>query len=396
MNAYTFSRAANALQLAAADKRRVSGSTHSFYAYPARFAPEFAATAIAHFSKPGDTVCDPYMGGGTTVVEAIRVGRDAVGCDLNELAVFVARVKSTPLMTDERSAVATWAARTVPFLSYYAPAPPRLVGRELKMTRNLTLPRARFIKKIVHLALRSAEAELPTRASQAFARCVLLRVGQWALNGKRTATPLWAFRGKLIEMFDDMLAAMASSAGELDPAQGAGRRQLINADAATLPHFEPFASGRRADLVVTSPPYPKIHVLYHRWQVDGRRETPAPYWIAGASDGQGASFYNFADRSDDAMDTYFARSLETLRGVRSVMRNGGYVVQMLAFGDPHGHLPRYLHNMRESGFREVGIAVDAGSADGRIWRNVPNRKWHATLRGRTSSSREVVLIHQAV
>ena len=31
-----------------------------------------------------------------------------------------------------------------------------------------------------------------------------------------------------------------------------------------------------ADLVVTSPPYPGIHMLYHRWQVDGRKETDAP------------------------------------------------------------------------------------------------------------------------
>jgi hypothetical protein len=35
----------------------------------------------------------------------------------------------------------------------------------------------------------------------------------------------------------------------------------------------------RPKLVLTSPPYPGLHVLYHRWQVKGRRETPAPFWV---------------------------------------------------------------------------------------------------------------------
>jgi hypothetical protein len=38
-------------------------------------------------------------------------------------------------------------------------------------------------------------------------------------------------------------------------------------------------------LVLTSPPYPGVHVLYHRWQVDGRKETPLPFMIAGKLDG---------------------------------------------------------------------------------------------------------------
>lgn len=53
----------------------VSGLTHSFYRYPARFSPQFARTAIEAFTQPGDTVFDPFMGGGTTVVEALALGR---------------------------------------------------------------------------------------------------------------------------------------------------------------------------------------------------------------------------------------------------------------------------------------------------------------------------------
>ena len=52
----------------------VGGLTHNFYKYPARFSPEFARAAIEAFTEPGDLVLDPYVGGGTTLVEARALG----------------------------------------------------------------------------------------------------------------------------------------------------------------------------------------------------------------------------------------------------------------------------------------------------------------------------------
>ena len=49
-------------------------------------------------------------------------------------------------------------------------------------------------------------------------------------------------------------------------------------------------------LVLTSPPYPGVHVLYHRWQVDGRKEAPLPFMIANKLDGAGLSYYTMGDR----------------------------------------------------------------------------------------------------
>jgi adenine-specific DNA methylase len=42
-------------------------------------------------------VLDPFMGGGTTVVEALRLGFDAIGYDLNPIAWFIVRGETTPL-----------------------------------------------------------------------------------------------------------------------------------------------------------------------------------------------------------------------------------------------------------------------------------------------------------
>ena len=46
-------------------------------AHPAKMLPAIAATAITRYSEPGDLVADPMCGIGTTLVEAIHLGRDA-------------------------------------------------------------------------------------------------------------------------------------------------------------------------------------------------------------------------------------------------------------------------------------------------------------------------------
>src|SRR5579871_4695794 len=73
----------------------VRGLTHGFYKYPARFSPSFVRAAIETFTQPGEYVLDNHMGGGTALVEALALGRHAVGVDISALAEFVTRVKTT-------------------------------------------------------------------------------------------------------------------------------------------------------------------------------------------------------------------------------------------------------------------------------------------------------------
>src|SRR6266511_6129821 len=51
-------------------------------AHPARMPPDLAATLINDYTRPGDLVFDPLAGSGTTLVEAVHLGRDAVGMEL--------------------------------------------------------------------------------------------------------------------------------------------------------------------------------------------------------------------------------------------------------------------------------------------------------------------------
>ena len=50
-------------------------------AHPAKMLPAIARAAISDYTSPGDYVLDPMCGIGTTLVEAVHLGRDAVGVE---------------------------------------------------------------------------------------------------------------------------------------------------------------------------------------------------------------------------------------------------------------------------------------------------------------------------
>ena len=50
--------------------------------HPAKMLPHLAAHAINAYTAPGDLVLDPMCGVGTTLVEAVHAGRDAIGIDI--------------------------------------------------------------------------------------------------------------------------------------------------------------------------------------------------------------------------------------------------------------------------------------------------------------------------
>lgn len=72
-------------------------STHSIHPYVAAINPPLARTLITHYVPQGETVLDPFCGGGGVLVEAILAGREAVGCDVNPLAAIISRVKTRHL-----------------------------------------------------------------------------------------------------------------------------------------------------------------------------------------------------------------------------------------------------------------------------------------------------------
>src|SRR5262249_43466601 len=134
--------------------------------------------------------------------------------------------------------------------------------------------------------------------------------------------------------------------------------------------------------ILTSPPYPGVHVVYHRWQILGRRETPAPFLFAGSEDGLGESHYLLGPRSEPGLVTYYTRLKRTFRALFSLVNDDSIVVQLVAFSDPSWQLPAYLQALEDAGFVEAQILMDSANLfEGRLWRHVPGRKWYASRKG---------------
>lgn len=52
---------------------------------------------VSHYSSPGDVVLDPFCGGGTTVIESLKLKRRVVGVDINPLATYVTQMEARPI-----------------------------------------------------------------------------------------------------------------------------------------------------------------------------------------------------------------------------------------------------------------------------------------------------------
>lgn len=377
----------------ARDTRPVAGLTHNFYRYPARFSPAFVRAAINAFTQTGDFVLDPYVGGGTSLVEAMALGRHAVGVDISELAEFVAKVKTLVLSEGELDRLTQWAETLPDQINIHRWSPTFADYAEQGYYKHLNHPSRWRLRKAIEQALIGA-FRLETPRIEAFGRCVVLRTAQWALDGRKKLPSISEFRKMLANNAREMIAAArefraAARSHDKPPAV-----RVLNRSAAGLEGDHRLISLPSPRLVLTSPPYPGIHVLYHRWQVDGRKEAPLPFMIANKLDGAGSSYYTMGDRKYPELATYFANIEETMSSVAALADDQTIFVQMVAFSDPGWQLPRYLETMERLGLSELLLPALDGEADGRLWRSVPNRRWYSDQRGETPGSEEVVLLHR--
>lgn len=76
---------------------KTKSCTHGLHSYPAMFIPQVANRLLQKYSKEGETICDIFCGSGSALVESRILNRNAFGIDLNPLAIFLAKVKTTPI-----------------------------------------------------------------------------------------------------------------------------------------------------------------------------------------------------------------------------------------------------------------------------------------------------------
>lgn len=91
-------------------KQRAASSLHEI-SYRACYKPQLPRFFIERLTGAADTIYDPFLGRGTTMIEAALLGRSVVGCDINPLSSILTAPRLRPpsvRQVRERLATVNW------------------------------------------------------------------------------------------------------------------------------------------------------------------------------------------------------------------------------------------------------------------------------------------------
>ena len=375
---------------AANDQSRVRGYTHRFYTYPAGFSPVFVEAAIKTFTKENDLILDPFMGGGTSIIEAIRSNRKVVGIDLNPISTFVSKVKITKLSKIQINKIEFWAYLMSKNLHYNL--------KDDKFSRDaLCLINYKGLgrKQIFNLKtiIKGASfylhklKEVKNKKVNDFLKLLLLRCLHSTLHDKRPIADFHVFKAKIRSNSLDMLEGMSSLDKYL--VNSRNKFSIYNKSSSTA-HKTKELKRKKIKLIITSPPYPGINVSYSRWQIHGRRNTTLPYLVLGFPIPENKSIFNFQSPRNNTYDKYFDTLASIFTSLRKISSKETVILQLVAFNSELGLFEKYLKTLENCGFKEMKLKLN-----GRVWRKVPNRSWQARfVKGDIPASNEVLLMHK--
>ena len=374
---------------AANDQSRVRGSTHRFYTYPAGFSPVFVEAAIKSLTRKNDLVLDPFMGGGTTLVEGLIANRKVVGIDLNPISTFVTKVKATKLSKKNRKFIEDWAEdmsnkikfnikddrfvkKAFSIINYKG-----LGKKEILNLKNIIKGSSFYLKNL---------KRIKNKKESDFLRLLLLRCLHSTLHDKRPIADFHVFKSKIRSNSLDMLEGMKS----LDPyLKNSRNKYKIYNKSSSQSHKIKELKSKKVSLIVTSPPYPGINIPYARWQIHGRRNTTLPYLILGFKIPENKSIFNFQNPRNESLNIYFNTMKNIFSSLRKISSRKTNILQLVAFNNKKGVFNKYLKTLEECGFKEIHL-----KKNGYVWRKVPNRSWQARLKGNIPTSNEVLLLHK--
>jgi len=251
-----------------ADDPYVNAHMHGFHSYPARLHPRTAQRLVSGLTQPGDTVLDPFCGGGTVLVESRIAGRLVCGLDANPLAVALSSLKLHRTSASERRellAVAKSVAET---------ADARRLAKAGPTRRHRASEVSEF-EPHVFLELDGLQSGIRQVADR-FQQSALMLVLSSLLNkvsrrasdtNSGSSRQKWAagFAIRFFTMKAQELVARLTELERIVPKQATRPPIIELGDARKLP-FRP----NSVAAVVTSPPYPGVYdyVEHHRLRMN--------------------------------------------------------------------------------------------------------------------------------
>ena len=75
-------------------ERERTKHVHRLHPYLGKFVPQLVEALLTRYVRPGGRVLDPFAGSGTTLVQALESGYDAVGVDIAAFNALLISVKT--------------------------------------------------------------------------------------------------------------------------------------------------------------------------------------------------------------------------------------------------------------------------------------------------------------
>jgi DNA methylase len=241
-------------------ERERTKHVHRLHPYLGKFIPQLVEALLGRYFPPGGRVLDPFAGSGTTLVQSLESGYDAVGVDIAAFNCLLMEVKTRKydlfrLETEIRDVVRrveTFDARRAPASGYsarwYAPR----AAAELLAFRDVIdeYEHADVLRIVLARAARSAR--LTTHFDLDFPRAPQLEP-YWCHKHKRICRPVDRGEHFLRRYAVDTLTRIK----EFSRVRARGREAgVLHGDARELDYRGRF------DGVLTSPPYPGL-IDYH-------------------------------------------------------------------------------------------------------------------------------------
>ena len=233
---------------------------HSLHPYLGKFIPQLVEVFLRRYFAPGDCVYDPFVGSGTTLVEANAFGTDAIGCDISAFNCLLSRVKtenySLPALELELRGVVDEARRTASppeatdwLRRWYAPRALAELLSYQQASRRLHAPSSDVASIVLSRAARSAR--LTTHYDLDFPRTPVT-APYHCLKHKRECRPVAEAMKFLVRYAADTVRRLREFS-----TLRTGRAVSVMHDDARSVRLPARVTG-----VITSPPYPGL-IDYH-------------------------------------------------------------------------------------------------------------------------------------
>jgi hypothetical protein len=239
--------------------------TQGFHAWPGRMHPHTARTLVNHL-PPDALIADPFMGGGTVVVEAMLSGRGVYGADLNPVAIEVAWARTRAWTKPQLEAFIEEVVRCIRGCREYRKEHTRAPDHFFQTEGEWYDPPALMeVWGLTEQICRQPDRAM-LRMLRACLSSILVKVSRQASDSvtRKDRDHQWVPRGRVEDLFLRRAQEHADNLSTLSrrlPRQAA-EPTLVLADATQPLGIEPGT----VTAIVSSPPYPGTYdyVEHHR------------------------------------------------------------------------------------------------------------------------------------